>query len=53
MQRLKRSSIYLAGIGILGLACGVLEGNIANPALFSGGIVYLVLLRLFAEKFGK
>jgi hypothetical protein len=53
MQPLRKSWIYLVGVGILGLACGVLEGKIANPALFSGAIVYLVLLRLLAERFGK
>lgn len=53
MPSIRKHWVYLIGVGILGLACGVLEGRIANAALFAGAAVYLILLRLLAEKFGK
>lgn len=52
MPKIKKSWIYLSGVGLLGLGCGALEGRVANSALFAGAIVYLIVLRLLASKFG-
>jgi hypothetical protein len=53
MPTLRKGWIYLAGVAVLGLICGLSQGRISNPLLFAGAIVYLIGLRLLAEKFGK
>jgi len=53
MPTLRKGWIYLAGVAVLGLFCGLSQGRFSNPLLFAGAIVYLIGLRLLAEKFGK
>lgn len=50
---LKKRWIYLAGVAVLGLICGLGQGRVSNPLLFAGAIIYLIGLRLLAERFGK
>jgi hypothetical protein len=53
MSTMKKTWIYVAGVGIFGLAYAWLKGMLPEPVFFAGAIAYLLLLRLAAEKFGK
>ena len=50
---MKKIWIYIIGVAVVGLAYGWLKQMLTEPVFFGFGIVYLVLLRLLAEKFGK
>jgi hypothetical protein len=48
----RKQSIYLIGVVILGLAYGPLKERLEAPAFFFCSIIFLLLLRWFAEKKG-
>lgn len=50
---MRKFHIYFIGVIGLGLAHGWLKSIFPAPAVFGIAIVYLILLRLIAEKFGK
>jgi len=51
---MRKLHIYLIGIVVLGFASEYLKRTMMNGALFFGlCVVYLILLRLLAERFGK
>lgn len=49
----KKGLIYLAGVVVLGLGYGLLKGMLGDVEFVVAALVYLVGLRLLAEKFGK
>jgi len=51
---MRKAHIYLIGVVLLGFAHEPVKQAMPHGALFLlAGIVYLVLLRLLAERFGK
>jgi hypothetical protein len=50
---MKKRLIYLLGVVVLGLAYAWLKTTLGNPVFFAIAIIYLIVLTLFAEKFGK
>jgi hypothetical protein len=50
---MKKGLIYLLGVVLLGLAYGGLKNSLGGPTFTFVAITYLVILRFFAEKFGR
>ncbi len=51
---MRKIYIYIAGVTLLGLLHAPLKEAASNTAIFVGiAVIYLIILRLIAEKFGK
>lgn len=50
---MKKFWIYMAGVAVFAFFYAWLKTVVAQPVFFIGGLAYLVLIRLLAEKFGK
>ena len=49
----KKGVIYAIGVFVLGLMYAWLKSTFGNPTTFAITIIYVVILRLVAEKFGE
>lgn len=52
-NEMKKIYIYLIGIALIGAVMGYFPNMFRNPIYFCLGALFLILLRLFAEKFGS
>lgn len=51
---MKKSTIYMIGVILLGISYSPLRKALSNDAIFAGlALVYLLILRLLAQRFGK
>lgn len=50
---MSKYGIYLSGLVVLGAVMGYFADVFRDPIRFLVGVIYLLLLRAAAEKFGK
>lgn len=50
---MRKGLIYLLGVVVLGLAYVWMKNALGEPVFFLSAIVYLIALRMFAEKYGN
>jgi len=51
---MKKAIIYMIGVISLGISYSLVRKALSNDAIFAGlALVYLLILRLLAERFGK
>jgi cytochrome bd-type quinol oxidase subunit 2 len=50
---MKKIWIYMAGVALFAFFYEPLKALVSGPVFLGGAIVYFLLLRVLAEKFGK
>jgi len=53
INEMRKIYIYLIGVALVGGVMGYFPDIFRDPIYFCLGALFLILLRLFAEKFGK